>query len=75
MTDDHAGGPTSERIDGPTPGGGTYVIAHFLDAERRPCPKAQARYAEVYEYDASGVNVGRTWLEMGGDGNEDTTDG
>jgi hypothetical protein len=63
MPDDVAGEPTSERHDGPTPNGGAYSVANFLDGERRPCPKADAVYIEILEYDESDNNVGRTWLE------------
>lgn len=57
-----ADGPTSERIDGPTPNGGAYSVAHFLDAAGRPCPKSRAAAAEVHEFDGSGGPVFRTYL-------------
>ncbi len=39
-------GETFERIDGPTPNGGAYVVANFLDADGKPTTKAKAKRAE-----------------------------
>jgi hypothetical protein len=67
MPDELPAEPTSERHDGPTPNGGAYAIANFLDGERNPTTKANATYIEILEYDGSDNNVGRTWLEAGRD--------
>lgn len=56
---------TSERIDGPTPSGGAYAVAHFLDAEGRPAPKAKAASTEITEHAADGRAVARTYLSRG----------
>lgn len=53
----------SERTDGPTPAGGAYAVANFLDADMKPCPKAEAVHIEILEYDQDGQNIARTWLE------------
>lgn len=53
----------SERVDGPTPSGGDYSIAHFFNGEREPCGKDEATGVEILEYDKDGANVARTWLE------------
>lgn len=54
---------TSERIDGPTPAGGAYAAANFLDAEMTPCSKDKAAHIEILEFDQAGNNIARTWLE------------
>lgn len=59
---------TSERVDGPTPNGGVRSVANFLDAEGRPCPKAEAVGMEIMEYDADDQVVGRTYLAKQTDG-------
>ena len=53
----------SERTEGPTPNGGIRSVANFLDAEMRPCLKAEAVHIEILEHDKDGVNIARTWLE------------
>jgi hypothetical protein len=53
---------TSERVDRPTPNGGAYSVANFLDSQGRPCPKAQAVGMEIMEFDAADQCVGRTYL-------------
>jgi hypothetical protein len=58
---------TSERRDGPTPNGGVYSVANFLDAEGKPCPKAEAIGMEILEYDADDRCVGRTYLAKSAD--------
>lgn len=54
---------TQERTEGPTPHGGAYAVAYFLDESRRPCRKDRARWIEIHECDASGASIFRTWLE------------
>lgn len=61
---------TSERHDGPTPNGGAYSVANFLDAERKPCPKDRAKFIEIMEYDANDEVVARTWLETDAGGSD-----
>lgn len=67
MAADPAGGPTPERIDGPTPDGGDYSIAYFRDAEGNPCPRAEAAEVEVVEFSADGEQINRTYLTGGAD--------
>lgn len=40
-----------ERIDGPTPNGGSYSIARFFDAHGNAVSKAQGSRMEIAEYD------------------------
>lgn len=60
MADDKA---TSERIDGPTPSGGTYSVAYFFKGDRVPCAKSEATGVEILEFDEDDQNIARTWLE------------
>lgn len=60
-------GETEERIDGPTPNGGTYSVAYFRDAEGNRCGKAEAASTEILEYDADDQCVGRTYMERAGE--------
>jgi hypothetical protein len=43
--------PTSERVEGPTPAGGAYAVAHF-SYDGRPVPKRFANQITIIEYDA-----------------------
>jgi hypothetical protein len=63
-------GPTSERIDGPTPNGGVASVAYFRDAEGNPCPKDEAVGIEIHELDAAGTAIRRTHLIRQPKGNE-----
>jgi hypothetical protein len=56
---------TSERIEGPTPNGGAYSIANFLDAGRAPTTRDRAVFLEIMEYDEDGNMLFRTWMEKG----------
>lgn len=52
---------TSERIAGPTPNGGAYSVANYLDADRNPCPKSEAALIEILEFDEDGDSIFQTW--------------
>lgn len=54
----------SERIDGPTPAGGTYCVAYFFDAAHHSVPRSKATGAEVIEYNAQGEQIARTYAEF-----------
>ncbi|MDO5342886.1 MAG: hypothetical protein Q4F69_10615 [Bacteroidia bacterium] len=45
---------TTEYRCGPTPSGGAYMIGHFFDKNMFPCPKRDAKYAQLIEYDKDG---------------------
>lgn len=51
------------RIAGPTPAGGAYAVAIYLDAAGRPCGEGEATSAEVLEFSGSGECLARTYLE------------
>lgn len=55
---------TQERKDGPTPHGGVYSIAYFLDAENKPVPKERAVRMEIHEFDEEGNSIHRTYGEI-----------
>lgn len=42
--------PTSDRVEGPTPAGGAYAIAHF-SYDGRPVPRRLANQMTIIEYD------------------------
>lgn len=51
---------THERIEGPTPAGGTHALACYRDATGAPTPKSAAVQVEVLEFDAAGRCIART---------------
>lgn len=53
--------PTTQRIEGPTPGGGAYAVAAYRDAAGDPAPKSRATRVEITEFDADGQAVARTY--------------
>ncbi len=53
-----------ERIEGPTPGGGLYAIAFYLDNRDRAVEKRKAKRAEIVEYDERDVAIARTYAEL-----------
>jgi hypothetical protein len=55
--------PTSERLDGPTPNGGTYAVAYFRDATGAPAVKSRAASIEIVEYSPDGDEVSRTYMK------------
>ena len=57
--------PTSERIEGPTPNGGAYAVAHFRGSDGTPVPKSKAVYVEIIEYGADGEELFRTHGQLG----------
>jgi hypothetical protein len=54
---------TSERRDGPTPNGGAYSIAYFLNRRGGPATKDRAAAVEIVEFSAAGEEIFRTYLE------------
>ncbi len=55
---------TSERIEGPTPAGGAYLIAQYSARDGSPATKANAYNAEVTEYAADGTELSRTYAVL-----------
>ncbi len=55
---------TEERIDGPTPAGGTYAIMYFQDAKGEQCSKADAVRGELIEYGPNGDHLARTYADL-----------
>lgn len=53
-----------ERADGPTPNGGDYSEAIWLDADSEPCSKELAVHVEITEYKRDGTVVGRTYADL-----------
>lgn len=53
---------TFERREGKTPNGGVYSIAYFFDEEKKPCPKEDAWFIEIHEYDVNDNIIHRTYL-------------
>lgn len=54
---------TTERVDGPTPNGGAYAIAHYRDQHGRPCAKTDAHATEIVEHAADGRELHRTYMQ------------
>lgn len=54
---------TSNRVEGPTPHGGAYSIAYFLDELHKPCPKPDASFVRVIEYAKDGTEVASTMMK------------
>lgn len=52
--------PTTERIEGPTPAGGAYAMAHYRDDDGNPAPKGSATHVEIIEYDRHDRAIHRT---------------
>jgi type II secretory pathway component PulJ len=57
---------TRERVEGPTPNGGAYMIAFFRDADGNPCRKAEAHAMEVVEYNDKDEVIRRTYRQKPG---------
>ena len=51
---------TSERRDGPTPAGGAYSEAVYMDDHGELCEKEVATQVWITEYDADGKWLGET---------------
>lgn len=49
------------RTVGPTPNGGSYAIAYWLDEGQNPVPKKKATYVEIIEFNENGEQVFRTY--------------
>ena len=56
----------SERRAGPTPAGGAYSVAFYMDEAGDPCPRERAHAAEIIEYDARGNMIHSTWGTVDG---------
>ena len=56
--------PTSQRVDGPTPHGGVASVANFMDADGRPVEKNRAVKVEIFELDAAGNSIHRTYANL-----------
>jgi hypothetical protein len=56
---------TRERRDGPTPNGGVYSIAYYMDASGNPVPKSRATQMKIEEYDRKGNSIHRTYGSIG----------
>ncbi len=55
---------TSERIDGATPHGGVYTIAHYRDDDLRPVEKEDATQLELVEYGSDDQPLFQTFLPL-----------
>ena len=51
-----------QRIDGPTPAGGTYSVAFFYDKDNNPTTKDKAERINITEYDKDDNELRRTTL-------------
>jgi hypothetical protein len=51
---------TQERIEGPTPGGGAYAMAFFMDIAGQPTTKEKAYMVEIVEFDKKGRTINHT---------------
>jgi hypothetical protein len=54
----------SERIDGPTPNGGTYAIAYYQDEAGEATDKDAATAVEIVEFDGDDNEIFRTYGEL-----------
>jgi hypothetical protein len=54
-----------ERHEGPTPSGGAYSIASYLDADGNPAAKADAARVLIAEFDANGEQIAETVGTLG----------
>ncbi len=52
-----------ERIDGPTPAGGSYAVVWFLDESGSPCEKKHAEHVQIEEYDEDHHSIARTYMD------------
>jgi len=50
----------AERVEGPTPAGGAYAVAVFMDEDGAEVGKAEATRVKVVEYDSSGARLAET---------------
>lgn len=55
---------TSERVDGPTPAGGVYMIAQYSDKEGNPVDKLRASHIEIMEYDKNDNVINTVYGKM-----------
>lgn len=52
---------TTELSNKPTPNGGAYSRAFYYDAQRCPCRKELAYYANIVEYDKNDNRINETY--------------
>lgn len=52
---------TSKRVDGPTPNGGTYMIAYFRDSSGNACSEKDASKVEIVEFESDNNAIARTY--------------
>jgi hypothetical protein len=65
---------TTERIEADEEGlpyGGAYAIAQYRDETGMPCPKAEAKQAEVVEYSSSGKPIAVYLIDIGMETDDD----
>lgn len=62
----HIDPATQECRNGPTPAGGAYSIATFLDDAFNPVPEADATQVSISELDADGNELQSTLGSLGG---------
>ena len=63
----------TERVEGPTPHGGAYAIATFLNDKNEAVTKALATRINIVEYDAGGQEIFRTYSDMRSPGPNDNS--
>lgn len=56
---------TFERRNKPTPHGGAYSVAYYLDGNGNPTPKSKAVKVTIEEYDKKGNSIWRTYGTIG----------
>ena len=52
---------TCETRPGPTPNGGAYSVASYLDANGNPAPRNAATRVEIVEYDENDTAISTTY--------------
>lgn len=53
-----------ERTNAKTPAGGVYFLSYFLNADGRPCNRADAVTVEIKEFDKNDKMLRRTYGRM-----------
>ncbi|MDI6893804.1 MAG: hypothetical protein QME70_04190 [Bacillota bacterium] len=53
-----------ERKDGPTPAGGAYAVAVYMDDEENVVDKSVATRVVITEYDERGERLRETWAYL-----------
>ncbi len=55
---------TQERLDAPTPMGGTYSIAYYHDGKGNAMDKKDATHLEIVEFNKDDEQIFRTHAEL-----------